>query len=379
MASHAPLGIPTIADRALQAMVKHALEPCWEAQFEASSYGFRPGRSAHDAIGRVWQYARATTRKHWGVDADIEGAFDHIDHAYLLRTIGNFPARERVHQWLKAGYVDKGVFRPTEAGTPQGGGISPLLANIALHDMEQALGVKRGSQGENRSPRAVARYSDGFVVFCETEEDAKVIKDTILPRWLGERGLNLSRSKTRVVHLSEGFDFLGFNSRRYRDASRPTSWMLHITPSKKSVNSIRRRLKAEWRALRGQGIQEVIRRLNPIIRGQANYSCKVRATKSFHALDHDMWLREERYVRRTHRNKSATWQRRQYWAGSTNSGKITGCLATNRRGNICSSTPGSGSSTTCSSKGQPPPMTRHYVTISPSERKRPHRLCSAVG
>lgn len=134
-----PLGIPTIQDRCLQAVVKNALEPFWEQRFEGTSYGFRPGRSCHDAIARLYTLSRPNGKKQWVVDADIKGAFDHIDHDYLLQAIDHFPARELVKQWLKAGVMCDGVFERTEKGTPQGGVISPLLANIALHGMETAL------------------------------------------------------------------------------------------------------------------------------------------------------------------------------------------------------------------------------------------------
>jgi RNA-directed DNA polymerase len=134
-----PLGIPTITDRCLQAMVKNALEPSWEARFEASSYGFRPGRGCHDAIASIYIHTNPKNLKKWVVDADIKGCFDNIDHEFLLKTIGPIPGRELIRQWLKAGYVDKNVFYETEAGTPQGGVISPLLANIALHGLEGFL------------------------------------------------------------------------------------------------------------------------------------------------------------------------------------------------------------------------------------------------
>jgi RNA-directed DNA polymerase len=207
-----PLGIPTILDRCLQARVKNALEPEWEARFEGSSYGFRPGRSAHDAIGKVYRFARPNTRKRWVVDADIKGAFDTIDHTCLLKTIGTVPGRELIRQWLKAGYVDHGVFHETDAGTPQGGVISPLLANIALHGMEAALGVQFNATGATISTRAVVRYADDFVVFCESREDAEQVVH-LLNEWLAVRGLRLSEEKTRIVHLTDGFDFLGFNVR----------------------------------------------------------------------------------------------------------------------------------------------------------------------
>ena len=135
-----PLGIPTIVDRCVQAMVKNALEPFWEARFEGISYGFRPGRGCHDAIEKVFRLARPNTTRPWVLDADIEGAFNNIGHAALVQAIGNFPARELIKQWLKAGYVEEEMLHPTDTGVPQGGVISPLLLNVALHGMEQAWG-----------------------------------------------------------------------------------------------------------------------------------------------------------------------------------------------------------------------------------------------
>src|SRR5207248_3306485 len=134
--------MPVIIDRALQAMVKNALEPSWEAKFEGSSYGFRPGRSSQDAIMHIWGVANKK-KKAWIVDADIQGCFDNINHEHLLETIGVFPAKELIRQWLKAGYVEYGKMHETTSGTPQGGVISPLLANISLHGMEEALGIHR--------------------------------------------------------------------------------------------------------------------------------------------------------------------------------------------------------------------------------------------
>jgi RNA-directed DNA polymerase len=142
-----PLGIPTIVDRCVQAMVKNALEPFWEARFEGISYGFRPGRGCHDAIEKVFRLARPNTTRPWVLDADIEGAFNNIGHAALMQAIGNFPARELIKQWLKAGYVEDERLHPTEAGVPQGGVISPLLLNVALHGMEHALGTAYTPKG----------------------------------------------------------------------------------------------------------------------------------------------------------------------------------------------------------------------------------------
>src|SRR5256714_2152340 len=204
-----PLGIPVVIDRCLQAMVKNALEPAWEARFEGTSYGFRPGRSCHDAIEKIFVLARPNKTKKWVLDADIKGAFDNISHDYLLRAIGPVPGKELIKQWLKAGYVEQEMFHATERGTPQGGVVSPLLANIALHGMEEAIGVKYNCRGELIGNRAVVRYADDFVCFCETKEDAQQVQ-SILTDWLKERGLTLSEEKTRIVHLTEGFDFLSF-------------------------------------------------------------------------------------------------------------------------------------------------------------------------
>jgi RNA-directed DNA polymerase len=155
-----PLGIPTIMDRCLQAMVKNALEPAWESRFEGSSYGFRPGRNAHDAIAKIYNLARPNKRKKVVVDADVKGAFDNICQDYLLKALGDVPGRALIKQWLKAGYLEDGKYHDTPTGTPQGGVISPLLLNVALHGMEAALGVTHTSKGEINGRRAVVRYAD---------------------------------------------------------------------------------------------------------------------------------------------------------------------------------------------------------------------------
>jgi len=324
-----PLGIPVVKDRALQAMVKNVLEPFWEARFESISYGFRPGRSVHDAIAKIYLAARPNKKKGWVVDADIKGAFDNIDHAFLLDTIGTAPGRELIKQWLKAGYVDAGVFQETEAGTPQGGVVSPLLANIALHGMEDALvvrkthsngrtiitseGVKYNCRGENIGKRVVVRYADDFVVFCETKEDAMHVV-AVLTDWLRARGLELSPDKTRIVHLSEGFDFLGFNVRHYRHRLTARSgWKLLIKPSKTSVQKIRAKLRDKWWALVGHNITKVIKELNPIIRGWANFARREVASQIFHDLDEWMYLREKIYTRRTQPTKPWYWRKAKYF------------------------------------------------------------------
>jgi RNA-directed DNA polymerase len=162
-----PLGIPVIMDRALQAIVKNALEPFWEAKFEDSSYGFRPGRSCHDALQRIYNLASAKGNRRWVLDADIKGAFDNIGHEKLMEAIGNFPARELIRQWLKAGYLEDGIYHNTDSGTPQGGVISPLLANIALHGMEEVLGVRFKFLKERNHAAELHRKSVGVVRYAD--------------------------------------------------------------------------------------------------------------------------------------------------------------------------------------------------------------------
>jgi RNA-directed DNA polymerase len=307
-----PLGIPTMRDRALQALVKNALEPAWEARFEATSYGFRPGRSCHDAVSRVHMLAHAGTRKQWVVDADIEGAFDAIDHTFLLEALSAFPGRELIRQWLKAGCLEAGTVHPTDTGTPQGGVISPLLLNIALHGLEEALGVRYRRRGSIESRRAVVRYADDFVVFTESEEDAhQVIQD--LNTWLARRGLRLSGEKTRIVHSTEGFDFLGFTVRQYPTSLTRSGYKLLITPSDEAVRRLKARLRATWQDLHGKPVAKVIATLNPIIRGWANYHRRQVASRTFIALDRFMFRREVRYARYAHPHKSKAWRTRRYW------------------------------------------------------------------
>ena len=307
-----PLGIPTVLDRCLQARVKNALEPAWEARFEGTSYGFRPGRGCHDAIAKVYLLANSKGRKPWVVDADIKGAFDHISHSYLLAALGPFPGRALIKQWLEAGYLDDGGFHPTDAGTGQGAVISPLLANIALHGMEAALGVQRTRAGGIKGNRAVVRYADDFVVFCETREDAEAVMG-VLTAWLAERGLTLSEEKTRIVHLSEGFDFLGFTVRRYRSPRAKAGYQLFITPSKAAVTKVRRDLGGIWKHQVGANAAAVLAALNPRIRGWANYFRVGVASRTFSSLDNWMFLRAVRWVNRTHPHKPDAWRRARYW------------------------------------------------------------------
>jgi RNA-directed DNA polymerase len=307
-----PLGIPTVLDRCLQARVKNALEPFWEARFEETSYGFRPGRSCHDAMAKIYLLANSRGRKRWVVDADIKGCFDHVSHTHILEAIGLFPARELLKQWLKAGYVDQGVLQETPSGTGQGAVISPLLANVALHGLEEALGIRRRKTGGITGPRALVRYADDFCVFCETKEAAQAVIET-LTTWLATRGLTLSTEKTRIVHLEAGFDFLGFTIKQYPSARSKAGYQVHITPSQASIKELRTKLDALWKQHIGASVSGVLRALNPVIRGWANYFRIAIASKVFSALDNWMFLKAVRWVNRTHPQKPNAWRRARYW------------------------------------------------------------------
>jgi RNA-directed DNA polymerase len=259
---------------------------------------------------QIWSIA-CKKRKIWILDADISGCFDNINHERLLETIGPFPAKELIRQWLKAGYVEYGKLHETHTGTPQGGVISPLLANISLHGMETALGIRYS--GKIRVGKcAVVRYADDFVVMCETEDEAKRTRAT-LSAWLAVRGLQLSTDKTKVVTLAEGFDFLGFNIRIFPTATNKSGWKVLIRPSKKSVAKIRKRLRDEWQSLKGHDVKMVIVRLNPIIKGWANYFRTQVSRKTFEKLEEMMYQREFRYARHEHPNKPKYWREAKYW------------------------------------------------------------------
>jgi RNA-directed DNA polymerase len=302
-----PLGIPVIFDRCHQARVVNALEPEWEARFEPRSHGFRPGRGCHDAIQATYGVVKGRRpRRLWALDADLAGAFDRIGHDHILTMLGSFPARGMIWQWLKAGVVEQGRLHRTEEGVPQGGVISPVLLNVALHGMETVAGARYDPDGRVRADSPVLiRYADDFVALCHTRQEALEVKAR-LAGWLAPRGLAFNEDKTRVVTLDEGFDFLGFNVRRYR--GKPL-----IKPSKAAQRRIRERLRTELRSLRGTNAEAVIKRLNPIIRGWAAYYRTQVSAETFGALDNYLWKLTYKWARYSHQNKPKSWVVHRYY------------------------------------------------------------------
>jgi len=301
-----PLGIPVIVDRVHQARVLNALEPEWEARFEPRSYGFRPGRGCHDAIEAIFQVAKQNPRRLWVLDADLAGAFDRIGHDHILAMIGSFPARGMVRAWLKAGVVENGRLSRSEEGTPQGGVISPLLLNVALHGMETAAGARYGAENHAiKGSPVLIRYADDFVVHCHTRQEALEVKAR-LATWLTPRGLAFNDDKTKVVSLADGYDFLGYNVRRYHGK-------LLITPSKAAIRLIRRRLRDELRSLHGSNATAILKRLNPIIRGWAAYYRTQVSAVAFGKLDYYLWQLTLKWAKRSHSTKPTYWVFARYF------------------------------------------------------------------
>ncbi len=330
-----PLGIPTMYDRALQALVKLALEPEWEAKFEPNSYGFRPGRSAHDAIEAIFHAVKGMA-KHV-LDADIAKCFDRINHQALLDKLQTFPRMQRaIKAWLETGVLDGDTLFPTEQGTPQGGVISPLLANVALHGLEtevrshfqrtKMFRTERGRINHQWQP-AVIRYADDFVVI---HQDEGVVKEcqTIIQEWLKGMGLELKPSKTRLAHtLKEvdgkcGFDFLGFTIRqfplgKYRSGKtskgKPRGFKTIIKPSKEKVILHQKKLSEMVQEHKSKSQKDLLRVLSGNIKGWCDYYKTVCSSSTFQNIDgvlHNMLLR---WARRRHPKKSTRWVIGRYW------------------------------------------------------------------
>jgi RNA-directed DNA polymerase len=314
-----PLGIPVIADRAQQARVRQALEPEWEARFEARSYGFRPGRGCQDAIQMIFTALRGRkAKREWVLDADLAAAFDRIGHDRLLAALGTFPAAGMVRAWLRAGVLERGVVTATEQGTPQGGVISPLLLNIALHGLEEAAGVRYVTTGRHAGETVpgcpvLVRYADDFVVLCHTQTQANQVKAR-LGQWLEPRGLAFNEGKTTIVPVTGGFDFLGFTIRRYPGGK------LLTTPSKAAIRRIKGRLRAEVRSLWSAKTGAVPYAINPIVRGWTAYYRHVVSKRVFTELDAHVWQLTWQWARRRHPKKPKRWVVDQYY-GQFNRGR----------------------------------------------------------
>ncbi|WP_293080363.1 group II intron reverse transcriptase/maturase [Okeania sp. SIO3B5] len=315
-----PLGIPTMYDRALQALVKLGMEPEWEARFEPNSYGlFR--WSTHDAIEAI--HISINHKPKYVLDADISKCFDRINHDALLGKIGQSPYRRLIKQWLKSGAFDNNQFLESVEGTPQGGVISPLLANIALHGMEECLNkfaeTLPGRKRDNKTALSLIRYADDFVIL---HKDIKIVLQAkaVVQEWLSQIGLELKPEKTKIAHTLEeyegnkpGFDFLGFTIRQFKVKSTEQGFKTLIKPSSKSIKTHYRKLADICDKLKTATTKALIAKLNPVIRGWANYFSTVASKEIFSKMNMLLLKRLGRWASRRHPNKSAAWIKKKYF------------------------------------------------------------------
>ena len=306
-----PLSIPTMYDRAMQALHVLALQPIAETTADPRSFGFRKNRSTHDACQYAFTCLSRKSSAQWVLEGDIKGCFDNINHDWLL---DNIPMDKSIlTQFLKAGFVYNRHLNPTKAGTPQGGIISPTLANMTLDGMEKAIASKyhvgkNGVIDKTRfNPEKVhfVRYADDFVVTATSKETAEDIAE-VVKGFLMERGLELSEEKTHITHIVCGFDFLGWNFRKYKGK-------LLIKPSEKSIGKVTRKISDVIKRAKSWEQGNLINVLNPIIIGWSNYHRSVVSKEVFNKLDNIVWNILWRWAKRRHPNKSKTWIAKKYW------------------------------------------------------------------
>jgi len=301
-----PLGIPTMKDRAMQALYLVALQPVAECTGDGHSYGFRPKRATRDAIEQCFKRLSKKGSSQWILEGDIKGCFDNISHDWLIQ---NVPMDKRILQkWLKAGFMEKQILHPTEMGTPQGGIISPTLANMALDGLQEIL--------EKRFPRktkqgqidkvGMVRYADDFIITGNSKELLEEKVKPLVIDFMRTRGLELSEEKTKITHIDEGFNFLGQNIRKYKGK-------LLIKPSRENVNTFLRKVREVIEGNKTAKQCDLIGKLNPLIRGWAIYHKHVVAKKTFNSVDREIWKKLWQWSKRRHPNKGKYWIKAKYF------------------------------------------------------------------
>lgn len=326
-----PLGIPTIHDRVVQAIVKMAIEPICEFHFSDRSHGFRPNRCTMDAITDIWKAMVKLDSQRWVLEGDIKNCFDNLDHQHILNTLSQW----RVPKWttgiiermLKSKIMENLVLTDVADGTPQGGVISPLLANVALdaldkHMLEVSQWKSRNIRDQKNGGRInpIIRYADDFVVISKNKTQAQEYKEQIT-EFLLTIGVEISDEKTKITHVNDGFDFLGFNLRRYESKGKHQSSVkgktspttLLITPQKEKVQAHRDKFKATVKSSGSMNQKQLIKKLNPIIRGFCNYYKGVSAKNTFGDIQHFHWHTLQRWAERRHQNKNPHWTNRRYF------------------------------------------------------------------
>ena len=328
-----PLGIPTMKDRAMQAIHLLALDPVSETLADANSYGFRPYRNCADAIARCFSILAKPNAPVWILEGDIKGCFDHISHDWMLE---NIPMdKEILRKWLKAGYMQKRQLFPTKEGTPQGSVISPTLANMVLDGLEKAVDESSGVKhwGKNEPKRRInpnhihlIRYADDFVVTCSDKTLLETTIKSSIIEFLSKRGLELSKEKTFITHIDKGFDFLGQNIRKYKGK-------LLIKPSKKNVEVFLDKVRVAIKDYKAAPAIDVLHKLAPMIRGWAMYHRHIVAKQTFYHVDNQIWQMLWRWSHRRHAHKkSCKWIKQRYF--TRHKGRDWTFFAKDKDGNI---------------------------------------------
>lgn len=304
-----PLGIPVMKCRAMQALHLLALEPIAETTADPNSYGFRPARSTADAGGQCFNSLAKRANAKWVLEADIQGCFDNISHEWM---VANIPTdKVTLKKWLRAGFMYQKELFPTEAGTPQGGIISPVLANMTLDGLEAKLAEKFPKAKQRGLKMNMVRYADDFIITGSSKEWLEKEVKPVVVGFLLERGLVLSPEKTKVTHIKEGFDFLGWNFREYNGK-------LLTKPSKANVKAHLDKIRDVIKANQTAKQANLIRLLNPVLRGWANYHSHVVAKETFARIDHTVWLMLWQWAARRHSTKGLRWVKEKYFKSRGN-------------------------------------------------------------
>lgn len=302
-----PISIPTMKDRAMQALYLMGLNPVAETIGDIHSYGFRVHRSAADAISQIHKTLAGRSRSQWILEADIKKCFDEIDHHWLENSI---PMEKSIlSKWLKSGFVEKKLLHLTTAGTPQGGIISPVLANMTLDGLEDVISKHFGKKGTKKRKKYgvhMIRYADDFIVTGKSKEILETKVKMLVEDFLSQRGLSLSAGKTKVTHIEQGFDFLGQTVRKYKTK-------IIIKPSGKSINRLLKRIRCLIRKNSAETQKKVIDLLSPQIRGWAQYHRGICARKAYEKVDHEIFRALWRWSKRRHPNKGLCWIKDKYF------------------------------------------------------------------
>lgn len=340
------VNISIITDQVIQVIYHTALEPEWEVQSDFGSYGFRPRRSSHDAIEKIFTTIKTKNftlpRKQWVLTVNLKGYLTDISHDYLIKKINGFPGQFLLRRWLEAGYLNKKTFHDSKTCVEQRNFISPLLANIALNGLEQELGIKYKKRKYKNPPyfrytlndyilkkqkvlglgrRAFVRYADIIIVLLESQSEAFVLKQE-LGEYLKIRGLKKNLNWTEVFHLTDGFDFLGVNIRCYKcrvkkqnTQKTATDWGYKplVKPSKESITKAQNKIKQVFRVHQGKTVENLILNINPIIRGWCCYFRPFVSRKTLEKLDSYLFQRQLRFIYRTHPNKGKKWAVQKYF------------------------------------------------------------------